>query len=84
NILLDVECGTAAVNYFSKLKRITSNMFPHLVLDQYRELLWVARIWRVLKLFKCNGFGHDLRAVEPGELVLFCPVCPQKRVNLDP
>ncbi|KIK77284.1 hypothetical protein PAXRUDRAFT_167382, partial [Paxillus rubicundulus Ve08.2h10] len=27
----DVECGTAAMNYFSKLKRITSNVFPHLV-----------------------------------------------------
>ncbi|KIK74451.1 hypothetical protein PAXRUDRAFT_80878, partial [Paxillus rubicundulus Ve08.2h10] len=52
------ECGTAAMNYFSKLKRITSNVFPHLVLDWYRELLWVARIWRVLKLFKWNGFGH--------------------------
>ncbi|KIK72997.1 hypothetical protein PAXRUDRAFT_76446, partial [Paxillus rubicundulus Ve08.2h10] len=26
-----VECGTAAMNYFSKLKRITSNVFPHLV-----------------------------------------------------
>ncbi|KIK76648.1 hypothetical protein PAXRUDRAFT_169245 [Paxillus rubicundulus Ve08.2h10] len=28
----DVECGTAAMNYFSKLKRITSNVFLHLVL----------------------------------------------------
>ncbi|KIK72394.1 hypothetical protein PAXRUDRAFT_180752, partial [Paxillus rubicundulus Ve08.2h10] len=46
----NVECGTAAMNYFSKLKRITSNVAPHLVPDRYRELLWVARIWRVLKL----------------------------------
>ncbi|KIK74754.1 hypothetical protein PAXRUDRAFT_69867, partial [Paxillus rubicundulus Ve08.2h10] len=51
----NVECGTAAMNYFSKLKRITSNVFPHLVPDQYRELLWMARIWRVLTLFKWNG-----------------------------
>ncbi|KIK75028.1 hypothetical protein PAXRUDRAFT_41281, partial [Paxillus rubicundulus Ve08.2h10] len=49
----------------------------------YRELLWVARIWRVLKLLKWNGFGHDLRAVGLGKLVLFCPACPQKGVNLD-
>jgi CxC2 like cysteine cluster associated with KDZ transposases len=28
----NVECGTAAMNYFSKLRRITSNVFPHLVL----------------------------------------------------
>ncbi|KIK72283.1 hypothetical protein PAXRUDRAFT_93850, partial [Paxillus rubicundulus Ve08.2h10] len=76
------ECGTAAMNYFSKLKRITSNVFPHLVPDWYRELLQVARIWRVLKLLKWNGFGHDQRAGGPGELVLFCPACPQKGVNL--
>ncbi|KIK73830.1 hypothetical protein PAXRUDRAFT_78340, partial [Paxillus rubicundulus Ve08.2h10] len=50
-----VECGTAEMSYFSKLKRITSNVFPHLVPDWYREFLRVARIWRVLKLFKWNG-----------------------------
>ncbi|KIK76031.1 hypothetical protein PAXRUDRAFT_84055, partial [Paxillus rubicundulus Ve08.2h10] len=30
-VRVNVECGTAAMNYFSKLKRITSNVFPHLV-----------------------------------------------------
>ncbi|KIK76965.1 hypothetical protein PAXRUDRAFT_168258, partial [Paxillus rubicundulus Ve08.2h10] len=77
-------CGTAAMNYFSKLKRITSNIFPHLVLDQYRELLLVARIWRVLKLLKWKGLGHDPRAVGLGELVLFCLACPQKGVKFNP
>ncbi|KIK75420.1 hypothetical protein PAXRUDRAFT_786179, partial [Paxillus rubicundulus Ve08.2h10] len=50
----NVECGTAAMNYFSKLKRFTSNVFPQSDI----ELLRVARIWRVLKLLKWNGFGH--------------------------
>ncbi|KIK97259.1 hypothetical protein PAXRUDRAFT_136656 [Paxillus rubicundulus Ve08.2h10] len=74
----NVECGTVAIKYFSKLKGITSNVFPQLVPDQYRELLQVARIWRVLKLLKCNGFGDDLRVVGLGQLVLFCLACPQK------
>ncbi|KIK75259.1 hypothetical protein PAXRUDRAFT_98209, partial [Paxillus rubicundulus Ve08.2h10] len=52
--------------------------------DWYRGLLWVARIWRVLKLLKWNGFGHYPRVVGPGKLVLFCLACPQKGVNLDP
>ncbi|KIK73123.1 hypothetical protein PAXRUDRAFT_179210, partial [Paxillus rubicundulus Ve08.2h10] len=78
----NVECGTAAMNYFSKLKRITSNVFPHLV-PVRSSVGYVARIWRVLKLFKWNGFGHDPRAVGLGELVLFCLACPQKGVNLD-
>lgn len=32
DFLMDnVECGTSAMNYFSKLRRITSNAFPHMV-----------------------------------------------------
>ena len=27
----NVECGTTAMNYYSKLRRVTSNAFPHLV-----------------------------------------------------
>ncbi|KAG2337913.1 hypothetical protein BDR05DRAFT_978340 [Suillus weaverae] len=33
DFLLDnLECGTSAMNYYSKLQRMTSSMFPHLVL----------------------------------------------------
>lgn len=28
----NVECGTTTMNYYSKLRRVTSNAFPHLVL----------------------------------------------------
>jgi hypothetical protein len=32
DFLLDnLECGTSALNYYSKLRRMTSSMFPHLV-----------------------------------------------------
>ncbi|KAI5991415.1 hypothetical protein EDD15DRAFT_2169328, partial [Pisolithus albus] len=27
----NLECGTSGMNYYSKLHRLTSNMFPHLV-----------------------------------------------------
>lgn len=27
----NLECGTSALNYYSKLRRVTSNAFPHLV-----------------------------------------------------
>jgi CxC2 like cysteine cluster associated with KDZ transposases len=27
----NLECGTSAMNYYSKLRRVTSNVFPHLV-----------------------------------------------------
>ena len=32
DFLMDnLECGTSAMNYYSKLRRMTSSMFPHLV-----------------------------------------------------
>ncbi|KAG1892924.1 uncharacterized protein F5891DRAFT_1131426 [Suillus fuscotomentosus] len=47
DFLLDsLECGTLAMNYYNKLRRMTSSMFPHLVPDRYRELMRVARQWR--------------------------------------
>ena len=30
-----MECGTTAMNYYSKLHRVTSNAFPHLVPVRY-------------------------------------------------
>ncbi|KAG1839869.1 hypothetical protein C8R48DRAFT_621358, partial [Suillus tomentosus] len=82
DFLLDnLECGTSAMNYYSKLRRMTTTVFPHLVPDRYRELMRVARQWRKLKLLKRNGFGHEEKEVKPGDLALFCPACPQPGIN---
>ncbi|KAG2341740.1 hypothetical protein BDR05DRAFT_976855 [Suillus weaverae] len=78
DFLLDnLECGTLAMNYYSKLWRMTSSMFPHLVPDRYRELMRVAQQWRQLKIMKWHGFGHRSDTPSTGELALFCPACPQ-------
>ncbi|KAI6028907.1 hypothetical protein F5J12DRAFT_780418 [Pisolithus orientalis] len=34
----NVECGTSTMNYYSKLQRVTSSAFPHLVLGFYQQL----------------------------------------------
>ncbi|KAG2108071.1 uncharacterized protein F5147DRAFT_745887 [Suillus discolor] len=82
DFLLDnLECGTSAMNYYSKLRRMTTSVFPHLVPDRYQELMRVARQWRKLKLLKWNGFGHEDKEVRPGDLALFCPACPQPGIN---
>ncbi|KAG1776256.1 hypothetical protein EV702DRAFT_1180067 [Suillus placidus] len=74
DFLLDnLECGTSAMNYYSKLWRMTSSMFPHLVPDRYRELMRVARQWRQLKIMKWHGFGHRSDTPSTGELALFLP-----------
>ncbi|KAL4078342.1 hypothetical protein V8B97DRAFT_2021446 [Scleroderma yunnanense] len=69
----NVECGTSAMNYYSKLWRITSNGFPHLVPD---------RMWRLLKLLKWQGLHTSPKDAGPGELVLFCLACLQPGVNI--
>ncbi|KAG1903601.1 uncharacterized protein F5891DRAFT_1127066 [Suillus fuscotomentosus] len=76
DFLLDsLECGTSAMNYYSKLRRMTSSMFPHLVLDRYRELMR-------LKTMKWHGFSHRSDNPSTGELALFCPACPQPGINV--
>ncbi|KAG1775259.1 hypothetical protein EV702DRAFT_1047112 [Suillus placidus] len=68
NFLLDhLECGTSAMNYYSKL----------------RELMRVGRQWRQLKQLKWHGFSHEKRQPKAGELALFCPACPQPGVNVN-
>ncbi|KAG2738524.1 hypothetical protein P692DRAFT_201873906 [Suillus brevipes Sb2] len=100
DFLLDnLECRTSVMNYYSKLRRVTSSVFPHLVpvsavdvllciphngrKDRYRELMRVGRQWRQLKQLKWHGFGHEKRKPKAGELALFCPACPQPGVNVD-
>ncbi|KAI6004934.1 hypothetical protein EDD15DRAFT_2155191, partial [Pisolithus albus] len=80
----NLECGTSGMNYYSKLCRVTSNVFPHLVPNRYRELLQLARQWRVLKLLKWNAFQDEMERSSPGDLALFCAACPQPGINVDP
>ncbi|KAG1720894.1 hypothetical protein EDB19DRAFT_1898399 [Suillus lakei] len=61
---------------------MTSSMFPHLVLDRYRELMRVARQWRQLKTVKWHDFGHQSDNPNAGDLALFCPACPQPGINV--
>jgi hypothetical protein len=50
--------------------------------DRYRELMRVARMWRQLKAYKWQGFGHRSDSPQDGALALFCPACPQPGINI--
>ncbi|KAG2056559.1 hypothetical protein BDR06DRAFT_981298 [Suillus hirtellus] len=67
-VLDNVESSTSAMNYYNKLWWRTSSIFPHLVLQ--------------LKLLRWNGFAHSTTHPKPGKLGLFCPICPQPRINV--
>ncbi|KAL4067125.1 hypothetical protein V8B97DRAFT_2025227 [Scleroderma yunnanense] len=81
----NVECGTSAMNYYSKLQRITSNGFPHLVPVSTFYLVTSVlsdRMWRLLKLLKWQGLHTSPKDAGPGELVLFCLACLQPGFNI--
>ncbi|KAG1820930.1 uncharacterized protein BJ212DRAFT_1247948, partial [Suillus subaureus] len=77
NFLLDnLECGTLAMNYYSKLRQITSSMFPHLVpvsavngIDEGGQAVETAE--------------DEKPKPKPGELALSCPPCLQPGVNVN-
>ncbi|KAG1766493.1 hypothetical protein EV702DRAFT_1204105 [Suillus placidus] len=86
DFLLDnLECGTSAMNYYSKLSAVdVLRCIAHNgQKDRYRELMRVGRQWRQLKQLKWHGFGHEKRQPKAGELALFCPACPQPGVNVN-
>ena len=83
--LENLETKASAQSFYSKLRRITNNVSPHLVPDRYRELMRVLREWRNLMSLKRMGYGHSPKSgMSPpaGGLALFCPACPQPDVNL--
>ena len=81
----NLESKASARKYYEKLKRLTSNLFPHSVPDRYRELMTVTRQWRDLKARQRAGCAFSSQVSSAlGGLALFCPACPQPGINLPP
>ena len=80
----NLETKGTAQRYCAKLCGLTNNVFSHAVPDRYRELLPVIRKWRNLTACKWAGFigPHLEDNVGPGQLVQFCPTCPDPKTNL--
>ena len=82
--LTNLEGKMSAFKYFKKLRRLTSNAFPHMITDRYRELLRVLRQWRDIQSRQRAGEVYSTEGVSlaDGDLALFCAACPQPGVNL--
>ena len=81
--LTNLEGKTSAWQYYSTLRRLSSNVFPDVVVDRYRELMRTLRQWRDLSSRRRAGLPMDKECqLQPGGLALFCPACPQPGVNL--
>lgn len=81
--LSNLEGKIPSYKYYEILKRMTSNAFPNMVPDRYRELMRCLRQWRDLQARRRAGYPFDGETPpKPGSLALFCPACPQPGVNL--
>ena len=79
----NLETKSSAQSYYEKLRRLTSNTYPYLVPDRYREFMTCARQWRNLNQHKRAGtLFEEQSSTERGRLANFCPACPQPGVNL--
>lgn len=83
--LCNLELKASAYQYYQMLRRLTQPMSPSEVLNLYREFRRMTRIWRWMKKLKWAGYAGSSRKVkdvEPGELAIFCPACPQPGINI--
>lgn len=80
--MTNLACKSSCYQYFLKLRRLTSPVFPNSVPNRYHELLRVSRQWRNLELRKSFGFGHHDNPPQAGEMGHGCASCPQPGINL--
>lgn len=83
--LSNLELKASAYQFYQLIRRLTAPMDPAGVVDLYREFRRMSRLWRWMKRLKWAGRGSNDRPakdVNPGELVIFCPACPQPGINI--
>lgn len=78
----NLDCKTAAHNYYAKLQHQTDPINPSNVPNVCSQLHWVTWQWRHLQNLKQAGYRHTQTMPGPGEVVTFCLACPQPGVNL--
>jgi len=84
--LANLECKTSAYQYWQRLRRMTKPLEPDQVVDWYKELLRMTRLWRWMKKIKWAGLGvvasKTADDAMDGELTIFCLACPQPGINI--
>ncbi|THU99897.1 hypothetical protein K435DRAFT_658099 [Dendrothele bispora CBS 962.96] len=75
-----------AYDYCLALRRLTDNVFTHLVNDPYQTFMRVARFWRYIDSRIRIGQEHGIDRLfphrPPGFLILYCPACSDPGVNM--
>ncbi|KAF8907702.1 hypothetical protein CPB84DRAFT_1744604 [Gymnopilus junonius] len=83
-----LESKATKYDYMGALRRLTDNTFTNEISDLYPQFRVVTQIWTILATTKRLGQAHGIDAVlphrPPGNLIVYCPVCPEPRFNMLP
>ncbi|KAK7059994.1 hypothetical protein R3P38DRAFT_2496266, partial [Favolaschia claudopus] len=85
--MLSMEGKIASFDFVGAWSRITDNSFTETVPDMQENFIRCAHLWGVLTLMKRMGQEHGIDKHFPhrpaGNLVLYCPSCPEPGFNMD-
>ncbi|KAJ6484788.1 hypothetical protein C8R45DRAFT_1075191 [Mycena sanguinolenta] len=86
--LHNLESKKAAYDYLGAVLRLTDNGFTADVPNPYANFLRVVRVWNYLTLKKRAGQMDGIDLLLPhrpaGNLLVWCPACPEPGFNSDP
>ncbi|KAJ7495577.1 hypothetical protein FB451DRAFT_1164304 [Mycena latifolia] len=86
--LHNLESKKAAYDYLGAIRRLSDNSFTADVQNPYAAFLRVVRVFNYLTLVKRCGQLLGIDALLPhrpaGNLLVWCPACPEPGVNSDP
>ncbi|KAJ6555358.1 hypothetical protein DFH09DRAFT_1084916 [Mycena vulgaris] len=86
--LHNLESKKAAYDYLGAIRRLSDNSFTADVANPYAAFLRVVRVFNYLTLKKRAGQLHGIDAVivhrPVGNLLVWCPACPEPGFNSDP
>ncbi|KAF7300128.1 CxC2 domain-containing protein [Mycena kentingensis (nom. inval.)] len=86
--LHNFESKKSAYDYMKAIRRLSDNAFTADVANPYAAFLRVIRIYNYLTLRKRAGQAHGIDGVlshrRAGNLLVWCPACPEPGFNSDP
>ncbi|KAJ7652290.1 hypothetical protein B0H17DRAFT_1163665 [Mycena rosella] len=86
--LHNLESKKAAYDYLGAIRRLSDNSFTADVPNPYAAFLCVVRVFNFLTLKKRTGQFHGIDSIlshrPSGNLLVWCPACPEPGFNSDP
>ncbi|KAJ7256582.1 hypothetical protein C8J57DRAFT_1235441 [Mycena rebaudengoi] len=86
--LHNFESKKAAYDHLGAIRRLSDNSFTSDVANPYAAFLRVVRVYNYLVLKKRSGQLHGIDFLlphrPPGNLLVWCPACPEPGFNSDP